>query len=352
MATTKHLDTFVEKLLFEIESQKTYLLNEPVSTIYFGGGTPSLLNTNTVQIIIEKIKQHFNVQPNVEITLEANPDDLKMNYLVALKETEVNRLSLGVQSFHDADLHYLNRVHAAEQAEKSILLAQNAGFTNLTIDLIYGIPTLTNEKWLDNLKLFFELKIPHLSAYALTVEPKTALNTLINRGKMQPVDEQQTAEQFELLVKQMDAQGFVHYEISNFALPGHYSRHNSIYWTGGNYLGLGPSAHSYNGITRQWNVSNLNQYIHENDFSNIVEDKEALSLEQRYNEYVMTSLRTIWGCDIEHVYNTFGKKVADHCHKQANKYIERDQLELKQNRYYLRPKGKFFADGIAADLFL
>ncbi len=335
----------------EIEMQKNYLQNQEIRTIYFGGGTPSMLSISELNRIIQQLHDHFTIPDDVEITLEANPDDITVDYLTALRQSKVNRLSMGIQSFYDDDLHYLNRVHSSNQAVAAIEQSKKAGFDNLTIDLIYGIPTLTDEKWKANIESFLQFGINHLSAYALTVEAKTALSHLIGKGNLPPVDEQQSIRHFNILMEQMEANGFVHYEISNFAKPGFYSRHNSIYWLGGHYLGLGPSAHSFNGVSRQWNVSNLSQYLKLQDEKTVLFEAEILTMEQQYNEYVMTSLRTSWGCDLEHIRNVFGEYFELYCRKIAEKYIKQDKLLLKENRLFLTQTGKLFADGIASDLF-
>jgi len=352
LVSLQNKDTFLQALNREIVLQKAYLNDEEVQTIYFGGGTPSMLSADEITQILQNLRQHYNILPTVEITLEGNPDDLtkeKINQLIALG---INRLSIGVQSFHADDLVYLNRVHDSAQAKSVIKNAFAAGFEKLTIDLIYGIPTLTTERWIDNLDYFFETGIKHLSAYALTVEPRTALAQLIRKSKLQPVDEQQSALHFELLMQRMEAAGFVHYEISNFALPGHYSKHNSLYWIGGNYLGLGPSAHSYNGISRQWNVSHLIKYIEMAGVSTAVYEKEILTLDQRYDEYVMTSLRTSWGCDLAHIRNAFGEKYSNYCLGLAQAALSKNHLKIEQNVLRLTTAGKLFADGIAANLFM
>lgn len=352
LASLKNKDAFLQALNREITLQKAYLHEEEVQTIYFGGGTPSMLSADEIKTILQNLRQHYNIHPEVEITLEGNPDDLtkeKINQFIAIG---INRLSIGVQSFHGDDLTYLNRVHDAAQAKSVIKNAFAAGFEKLTIDLIYGIPTLTTEKWAANLDYFFETGIKHLSAYALTVEPRTALAQLIRKEKLQPVDEQQSAQHFELLMQRMESAGFVHYEISNFALPGHYSKHNSLYWIGGNYLGLGPSAHSYNGVSRQWNVSHLAKYNEMAGISTAVYEKETLTLDQRYNEYVMTSLRTSWGCDLTHIRNAFGEKYSNYCHKMAQDGLSKNYLQNEQNVLRLTAAGKLFADGIAAELFM
>lgn len=352
LASKKHAEEFVLALIKEIAFQQHYLEGEEVQSVYFGGGTPSLLSIDSIQKIEVALKNYYNIKHDAEITLEANPDDVSALYLQQLKNTFINRLSMGVQSFFDDDLHFLNRVHAAADAKNAIKMAQDAGFDKLTIDLIYGIPGLTDAKWKANVDYFLKTGIKHLSAYALTVEARTALAQFIQKGKMPPVDELQSVRQFEYLMQQMEEAGFVHYEISNFAMPGHYSRHNSLYWAGGNYLGLGPSAHSYNGHTRQWNVANLKQYIQMAGITETLAEKEVLTLEQRYDEYVMTSLRTSWGCDLVHIQNAFGKKYSDYCLQQASKYVQSGKLEMRNNSLFLTQSGKHFADGIASDLFL
>jgi oxygen-independent coproporphyrinogen-3 oxidase len=309
------------------------------------------LSIEHLALSIEHLSKHFDIDPNAEITLEANPDDLSFSYLKDLKSTRINRLSIGVQSFFDDDLHYLNRVHSAEQAIRAIDHVRNAGFYNLTIDLIYGIPSLTVEKWAKNLETFFSLDIPHLSAYSLTVEQKTPLAMLIEKGKYPSLDENLSVSHFKMLLEQAKSHDFIHYEISNFAKEGFYSKHNSIYWLGGHYLGLGPSAHSFNGISRQWNVSNISKYIKLDDYQTSVEEKEVLTVEQRYNEYVMTSLRTSWGCDTVHIRNGFGERFESYFTENAKPFIEKGHLFHEGTKYFLTDEGKLFADGIAAEMF-
>jgi len=351
VASTKWKDAFMAALLKEIGLRKDYLQGETVNTIYFGGGTPSILRISDLTLIIELLTRHFNIDPHAEITLEANPDDITEEKARAWKSTSVNRLSIGIQSFFDDDLHYLNRVHNAEQAIRSIDVVRMAGFKNLTIDLIYGIPTLTEEKWERNLETFFSLNIPHLSAYSLTVEQKTPLALLIQKGKYAPLDEQQSIGHFKMLLEKAKAHKFIHYEISNFAIEGYYSKHNSIYWLGGNYLGLGPSAHSFNGHSRQWNVSNISKYIQLDDYHTTVEENEILTTDQRYNEYVMTSLRTSWGSDTVHIRNVFGEKYESHFLLNAKSSLKKSHLYHEGTKYFLTDEGKLFADGIAAGLF-
>jgi oxygen-independent coproporphyrinogen-3 oxidase len=352
VATLSKKDAFVAALLKEIELRKEYLQGGRVNTIYFGGGTPSMLRISDLTLIIEHLTFQLNIDPGVEITLEANPDDITPEKAREWKSASVNRLSIGIQSFFDDDLQYLNRVHNANQALKAIEDVRTAGFDNLTIDLIYGIPTLTDEKWAKNLEIFFSMNIPHLSAYSLTVEQKTPLDLLIRKGKYAAVDEQQSIGHFKMLLEQSAKHGFIHYEISNFAKEGYYSRHNSLYWLGGHYLGLGPSAHSFNGSSRQWNVSNISQYIQLDDYHTSVEEKEILTPDQRYNEYVMTSLRTVWGCDTVHILNVFGRESEAHFIRGAQIFLEKNHLYREGTKYFLTDEGKLFADGIASALFV
>jgi len=348
----RYRDVFIAALLKEIEHRKNYLHNALVQTIYFGGGTPSMLTTNEINDILQKTRETFNVANDVEITLEANPDDLNEEKLKSLKnETAVNRFSIGIQSFFNDDLKYLNRVHSADQAISSIELALQHGFQNLTIDLIYGIPTLTDEKWRQNLMRFFSFDLPHLSSYSLTVEPKTALNVLIKKGKIQGIDDEQSIRHFEILIEETNRKGYIHYEISNFAKEGFYSKHNSLYWLGGHYVGIGPSAHSFNGSSRQWNVSNMKQYIETEKLEKLTAEKEVLSTDQLYNEYVMTSLRTSWGCDSAHIKNVFGDGVVAGFLDSINTFLEEKKVFQTDGRFFLTNKGKLFADGIAAALF-
>lgn len=353
VASTKYRSVFVASLLKEIQRQKNYLNDKTIHTIYFGGGTPSMLTVEEINQILGKINTLFTVSSEVEITLEANPDDLNESKLKALKyETPVNRLSMGVQSFFDDDLTYLNRIHDGSQARDAIELALKNQFDNMTIDLIYGIPTLTEEKWRRNLEIFLAYHLPHLSAYSLTVEPKTALSTLIQKKKMQAVDEEKAIQHFQILLEATNKNNYIHYEISNFAKQGHYSKHNSIYWLGGHYLGLGPSAHSFNGHSRQWNVSAMKQYIEADTIEKTVLEKEVLTTDQQYDEYVMTSLRTSWGCDSEHILNGFGQQYLTHFERGVRPFLSEGKLDKRGSIYTLTNKGKLFADGIAAALFV
>ncbi|MCD4732066.1 MAG: radical SAM family heme chaperone HemW [Bacteroidales bacterium] len=352
VASEKNKTSFLEALKKEIELQKHYLGNEIIETIYFGGGTPSILTADEINHLFQKIQTNFSVSDNAEITFEANPDDLTRSYLKALKKTRVNRLSIGVQSFFENDLKYLNRVHSANQAYNSVKNAQEAGFQNMSIDLIYGIPTLSETNWYKNLEVFFKLNIPHLSAYALTVEPKTAMEVLIRKQEILPVEEERILDHFKILLEQMKQNGYIHYEISNFCKESFYSLHNKNYWFRKNYLGLGPSAHSFNGDLRQWNVSNIEKYISLVISGSLPKEIEELSINQKYNEYILTSLRTIWGCDGNYILKQFGVSHLGDFKRDIEKYIIDNKVYVENHQYYLTDSGKLFADGIAADLFL
>jgi len=276
---------------------------------------------------------------------------LPPQWLEGLRKTQVNRLSIGVQSFHDVDLNYLNRNHSGKDALKSIELAKTYGFKNLSIDLIYGIPTLTDAAWKNNLALASQLEAPHISAYALTVEPGTALDQFIKKGKYKPTDDGDAHLHFDIIVDHLTRKGYEHYEISNFALPGKYARHNTSYWTGEKYLGIGPSAHSFNKKSRQWNVSNIKAYLDGIAIGKLNIEREILTENQKINEYIMTSLRTMWGVDLHKIENNFGQEYLTHIMNEANNYISSGRLKISNHRLLLTDKGKFFADGIVSDLF-
>ena len=334
-------------LLKETGLQKDYLENELVETIYFGGGTPSLLQIEELKLQVEKIRQTFNVSVDAEITLEANPDDISKEKLLGWKQAGINRLSIGVQSFFEEDLQWMNRAHTAKQAIRNLKLAIEY-FENITVDLIFGHPFLTNEKWKQNVEKLISLSIHHLSCYALTVEPKTPLHKMISEKKKEAVDSDRQAEQFLLLMQWLESAGYEHYEISNFAKPGFRSRHNAAYWQGKKYLGLGPSAHSYNIISRQWNISNNQRYI-ESLAKNIIPfEKEILSPSQLVNEYIMTSLRTIEGLELERI--PFANRHS--LLAAGKKFLESGKMIQQNGRLLLTREGKLFADGIAAELFV
>ena len=351
LASEKYRDEIISALPHEIQIQKDYLKDEPLETIYFGGGTPSLIHPAKIQEIIDRAASASGLYKNPEITLEANPDDITNEWLDELGKTSVNRLSIGIQSFCDEELKKLNRIHSAEDALQSVRRAQQKGFENISIDLIYGIPGQSGETWINNLKTAIDLGVPHISAYALTVEPHTALDVLISKGKYPPVVDALAARHFEILSKTLTGKGYAHYEISNFALPGSYSRHNKSYWEGTKYLGIGPSAHSFNGDSRQWNISNLKQYLEGIRQGKPVFEKETLTTTQRYNEYIMTAIRTMWGIDCRKVEDSFGAVRLHDLLRQAESYIRDGRIEKTPDHLVLTSRGKFFADGIASALF-
>lgn len=341
----------VSAIAQELAQQQGYLAGQVVDSIYLGGGTPSLLDAEEVQRLIEVIGTHFQVAATAEITLEANPDDLTPQKVQALRQTPINRFSIGIQSFQEADLRYMNRSHNAAEALACIQRVQDAGWHNLTIDLIYGTPTMSDAQWRDNLAQALALDIPHLSSYALTVEPRTALDHFVKTGQSAAVDEEQAARQFEYLMAATAAAGMVHYEISNFGKPGYFAQHNSSYWQQVPYLGVGPSAHSFDGVSRQWNVANNAKYLQCIATGKPPFEREELSRTDRYNEYIMTGLRTIWGVKVSHI-ATFGEDVVAHFAAVVKPWVARQQVYVTGDQYVLAPEAKFLADGIASDLFL
>ena len=346
VVSEKQRDGFLEALKREAAARKNYLGGEEVKTIYFGGGTPSLLEPVEIQEILKFLNNNYQIVGDPEITLEANPDTVSKESLLEYNKLGINRLSIGIQSFFDDDLQYLSRKHDSKHALQVLDWAKEVGFQEVTLDLIYGIPTLTDEKWRKNLEIFFSTGFNHLSAYALTVEEKTALGQRINRGVAAAVSEDATIRQYEILCEMTGNQGFEHYEISNFARHGHYSKHNTIYWKGEKYLGLGPSAHSFDGVSRQWNVAGVKEYCDCYSF-----EREELTSDDSYNEYIMTSLRTMWGVDVEYIRNNFGEKYAEKFEKGVQKHISSRKMYQKGEKYILTDNGMLFADGIAAELF-
>jgi len=346
-------DDMLAAILQELEMRKYYLPEQKIETIYFGGGTPSVLSADDIKRITEQIYKHYKVENLKEFTLEANPDDLSAQYLKDLRDTAISRFSIGVQSFRDEDLRYMNRAHNAQEADRAVKTAQDAGFTNLTIDLIYGTPGLTDTDWKHNLSKMRELGIPHFSSYALTVEEGTALHHNIKKNKTTPVDPVQAAGQFEILMDEATKMGFDHYEISNLALPGHHAVHNTNYWMGVPYIGIGPSAHSYNLQSRSWNIANNAIYIKSITTENTLPlETEELTPEQQLNEYMMTSLRTMWGTDMDKIANTWGTDYSKQILQDAERFIGKGQLLLEGNKLLLTGAGKLFADNIAGELFV
>ena len=353
----KRRPEFVQALKKEVALQKDFLRTNNrgkiiLDTLYFGGGTPSLLDISELEEIFSELFVFYELSPDAEVTLEANPDDLGPEKLAALRNTPVNRLSIGIQSFHAPDLKYMNRSHTAHQAEKVLLDAPKAGFKNITADLIYGTPGMSDAQWKENIKKMISHDISHISAYSLTVEKKTALEVFIRKGKAAPVDEEQSARQFEILCEITSQYGFEHYEISNFGKPGYFSRHNLSYWSGVPYLGLGPSAHSYLDGLRRWNIANTCNYIDNLQNGQLPPfDQEHLNKDQQYNEYVMTALRTMWGVEKALVENRFGNDYYIKMMNAARKHLTSGKMEETSTHLLISSEGKFLADGIAADLF-
>jgi oxygen-independent coproporphyrinogen III oxidase len=334
----------------ELQLRKVEFINEVLETIYFGGGTPSILQISDLKFLIDAVYKNYKVAQNPEITIEANPDDLSENRIIELSNNRINRLSIGVQSFFEEDLELMNRAHNSVEANKCLEIATQY-FDNISVDLIYGIPGLTNEKWQQNIETLLNLNIPHISSYALTVEPKTALATLIKNGKIPTPDDGVAHEQFLILVDTLEKNGFVHYELSNFGKPDYFSRNNSAYWLGKKYIGIGPSAHSYNGINRSWNVSNNSLYLKSLAENKLPTEVEILTQSDRYNEYIMTGLRTTWGVSLDRIEKEFGSTYLNYLLQNASKYLKEEKLQLHGNILKTTNKGKFFCDGIASDLF-
>lgn len=326
-------------------------MGEKVESIYFGGGTPSILDTDEIRSLLEVIYRNYTVSYLPEITLEANPDDLTARKIEALASTRINRLSIGIQSFFDDDLRFMNRAHTAEEAITSVKNSLSY-FKNITIDLIYGVPGTDNAKWKKNLQTAFDLKVPHISAYALTVEKRTALAHFIRKGKYPPVEEETARNHFQILTEEAKKHDFIQYEISNFGKEGFFSKHNTSYWQGKSYLGIGPSAHSFTGNQRSWNISNNSKYIKAIQQGKLPSESEELSLTDQYNEMIMTGLRTIWGVSVKETKKRFGKELVAKLLSSSQKYIERDLLKFENNTLKLTEKGKFLSDGITADLFI
>lgn len=346
----KKKDELIQSILIEIELRKNELNDEVVETIYFGGGTPSLLNQSDVEAMIQAIYKHFKVGSNPEITLEANPDDINEEKLKEMSSSGINRLSIGIQSFFEEDLKLMNRAHNAQESKACLEMATQY-FENISLDLIYGIPGSSNLQWRENIQTALSYNIPHLSCYALTVEPGTALESFIKKGIMEEVDDLQAQEQFLILIDELTQHDYIHYELSNFAKKGFYSKNNSSYWQGKTYLGIGPSAHSFDGKQRSWNVKNNSKYIKALTQNQIPIEKEILSITDQYNEYIMTGLRTIWGVSLKKVEQNFGKHYLKYLNQQAEKHILEHLLYIDDGILRTTRKGKFFSDGIASDLF-
>ena len=347
----KKKDEMVLALAKEIELRKGESQYEIIETIYFGGGTPSVLTIDDIQFLINSVYEHYHVVENPEITLEANPDDLDNEIIIQYANSPINRLSIGVQSFFEDDLELMNRAHNSEEAKKCLEFATQY-FDNISIDLIYGMPNMSNEKWLQNIETALSFNIPHISSYALTVEPKTALHKMIKSGAIPTLDDDLAQQHFHILIDKLQENGFVHYELSNFGKPDYFSKNNTAYWLGKKYIGIGPSAHSYNGESRSWNIANNSLYLKAIAENKLPSETEILSKTDQYNEYIMTGLRTIWGVSLERIETEFGTKYLDYLHQQVEKYISDHLLEIENNVLKTTKKGKFLSDGIASDLFL
>ena len=346
----KKKEEMVLAIANELKLRKSEFENEIVETIYFGGGTPSVLELDEINFLIRTVYENYSVVENPEITLEANPDDLTEERIIELSKTKINRLSIGIQSFFEDDLKLMNRAHNSEEAKKCLEITTQY-FDNISLDLIYGIPGMTNDIWKKNIETALSFGIPHISSYALTVEPKTALQKLIQTGKIRKPNDDVAQEHFSILVELLEANDFIHYELSNFGKENYFSKNNSSYWLGKKYIGIGPSAHSYDGISRSWNVSNNSLYIKALQENQLPNEVEILSITDRYNEYVMTGLRTIWGVSLDKIKIEFGSIYADYLMMQVQKFLNDDLVFIDEKVLKPTKKGKFLTDGIASDLF-
>lgn len=341
----------ISALKKELVLRKEEFKGEVVETIYLGGGTPTVLETSEINDLISTVYLNYEIMETPEITIEANPDDLSREKLLQLAKSPINRLSIGVQSFFDEDLKLMNRAHNAKEAGQCIKEATKY-FENISIDLIYGIPGMTNERWQQNIDKTLSYGIPHISAYALTIEPKTALANFIRKGKVKPVDDEQSHKHFEILYDVLTNEGYYCYEVSNFGKPGYYSKNNTAYWLGKKYMGFGPSAHSYDGERRRWNINNNPKYLKAIAQDTLPMTTEILSKADKYNEYIMTGLRTSWGISLERIQTEFGDKYSRYLNQQFDKYLKKGLLELSKEQLVATKKGKFLIDGIASDLFV
>ena len=347
----RHRDEMVTAICKEIDLQKDFLTNKNLTTIYFGGGTPSLLETSEINQILERLSKNYSWENNIEITLEANPDDITTEKISKLRAGGVNRLSIGIQSFIDSELLASNRAHNSDESLKAVQICQDAGIDNLSIDIIYGMPGSTQDSWQYNIDKALELDVDHISSYALTVEPKTFLEHMVKKGEILLPKEMEVNKQYLQLIHSLTTAGYDHYEISNFAKPSKYAVHNTNYWMSVPYLGLGPSAHSYQPTFRQWNINNNAKYIKSISKGVIPSEREQTKYADQFNEYIMTRLRTMWGVDLNELNNRFSSEL-NNVQKNIAKYIKSQHVLLEDNHYRLTPKGKLLADGIASDLFL
>ena len=343
-------EEMVLALAKEIQMRKNEFQHDTIETIYFGGGTPSLLTSDEINFLIDSVFENYEVGENPEITLEANPDDLSGERILELSKSRINRLSIGIQSFFEDDLKMMNRAHNSEEAQKCLEEAAKY-FDNISLDLIYGVPGMSNEKWKQNIEKALSFGVPHISSYALTVEPKTAMNKMIQTGKMEAPKDEVAQEHFMILVEMLESKGFIHYELSNFGKENYFSKNNSAYWLGKKYIGIGPSAHSYNGVSRSWNIANNSLYLKSIQENRLPNEMETLSKADRYNEYIMTGLRTIWGVSLDRIKIEFGSEYLEYLNKQTQKFLDDDLVFVENNILKPTVKGKFLTDGIASDLF-
>jgi oxygen-independent coproporphyrinogen-3 oxidase len=347
----KKKDEMILALAKEIVLRKNEAKNETIETIYFGGGTPSILSIEDIKLLIDEVYKNYNVVENPEITVEANPDDLTEERIIKLSNNRVNRLSIGIQSFFEDDLKMMNRAHNSNEASNCLQIATKY-FDNISLDLIYGIPGMSNDKWKQNIEKALSYNIPHISSYALTVEPKTALETFIKKGIIVAPNDEVAQEHFHILVETLQKKGFIHYELSNFGKENYFSKNNSSYWLGKKYIGIGPSAHSFNGTSRSWNIANNTLYIKSIQENKLPLTSEKLTKEDSYNEYIMTGLRTIWGVSLERIESEFGQEFLNYLNTQSQKFINDGLLEIENSILKTTKKGKFLCDGIASDLFM
>jgi len=343
--------SFIKALSKELRLRSFEYESNKIQTIYFGGGTPTVLQISELISILDVVYEFYNVSETPEITLEANPDDLDLEKIVTLSKTKINRLSIGIQSFHETDLVAMNRAHSAYQAKKCLDLATRY-FDNITIDLMFGMPTMSMDLWRENLQTAFGFGIKHLSCYAMTVEPQTALEHFIKKGSHPPMDDELAANHFKVIIEETSKQGFIHYETCSFGKPDYFSKHNTSYWLGKTYLGVGPSAHSFNGKKRSWNISNNSKYIKSIEASILPSESEILSIENKFNEYIMTGLRTMWGVSLQIIETEYGPKIKDQLLENATKLLKSDFLVIEDQHLKVTTTGKFLSDGIASELFL
>lgn len=346
----KKKDEMILAIANELKLRKNEFEKERVETIYFGGGTPSILQISDIKFLIDEVFKNYSVVQNPEITLEANPDDLTNERIIELSQTRINRLSIGIQSFFDDDLLLMNRAHNSNEAKNCLSFATKY-FDSISLDLIYGIPGMSNERWKSNIEIALSFGVSHISSYALTVEPKTALHKLIQTGKIGNPNDDVAQEHFSILVAMLEANSFIHYELSNFGKLNYFSKNNSSYWLGKKYIGIGPSAHSYNGVSRSWNIANNSLYIKALQENQLPNEEEILSITDRYNEYIMTGLRTIWGVSLDKIKLDFGIEYVAYLMKQVQKFLNDDLVFIEENILKATKKGKFLTDGIASDLF-